>query len=154
MFFNSMWAGLGLVSVMAAQTASVPAQSQAPSGNLPVSLSRIRGALNKPEGLRVRPAPLADFKVEINEAQRFRDLLDLLDFGSGPVAPGGWYSAQQRQLLGQQSQPLVNFDAGAIGQAVGSAISKARRARAERIARDEVQRALIEFCATHECPAR
>ena len=154
MFFNSIWAGLGLASVMAAQTAGVPTQGQAPSGNLPVSISRIREALKKPEGLRVRPAPRADFKVEINETQRFRDLLDLLDFGSGPVAPGGWYSFQQRQLLGQQSQPLVNFDAGALGQAVGSAITKARRARAERIARDEVQRALIEFCATHECPAR
>jgi hypothetical protein len=139
---------------MAAQTASVPPQSQAPSGNLPVSMRRIRDALRKPEGLRVRPAPRADFKVEINETQRFRDLLDLLDFGSGPVAPGGWYSSQQRQLLGQQSQPLVSFDAAAMGQAVGSAISKARRARAERLARDEVQRALIEFCATHECPAR
>jgi len=49
---------------------------------------------------------------------------------------------------------MVSFDAGAMGQAVGSAIAKARRARAERIVRDEVQRALIEFCATHECPAR
>jgi hypothetical protein len=155
MFFNSMWAGLGLASLMAAQTATAPPPSQAPSGNLPVSISRIRNALKKPEGLRVRPAPRADFKVEINEAQRFRDLLDLLDFGSGPVAPGGWYAFQQRQLLGQQqSQPLVSFDAGAMGQAVGSAIANARRARAERLARDEVQRALIEFCATHECPAR
>ena len=155
MLFNSTWAAFGLASVMAAQTAGVPPQSQTASGNLPVSMSRIRDALKRPEGLRVRPAPKADFKVEINEAQRFRDLLDLLDFGGGPVAPGGWYAFQQRQLLGQQqSQPMVSFDAGAMGQAVGSAIAKARRARAERIARDEVQRALIEFCAAHECPAR
>jgi hypothetical protein len=154
MFFNSTWTGLGLASLLAAQAASVPSPPQAGPGDLPVSLSRIRDALKKPERLRARPEPKADFKVDINEQQRFRDLLDLIDFGSGPVAPGGWYSYQQQQVLGQKTQPLVNFDVGALGQSVGSAISKARRARAERLAREEVERALIEFCATRECAAR
>jgi len=154
MLLTSTWAALGLASLMAAQTAAVPPQKAAAASDLPVSISRIREALKKPDVLRIRPMFRADFKVAINEQQRFRDLLDLIDFGSGPVAPGGWYSYQQQQMLGQKTQPLITFDVGAAGQAVGGAIAKARRERAERLAREEVERALIEFCSSHECPAR
>src|SRR5262245_27338864 len=128
-------------------TAHVSAQDQgeqAPS-KLPVSMNRIREALKKPPRLRVTPETSTDFSVEINQEQRFKDLLDLIDFGSGPAIPGGLYGYQQQQVLGQQSQPLFNVNLSGIGQGIGSTISKARRDRAERLAREEVQRSLVDF---------
>ena len=147
---------LGVTSLLALSPIRAVAQEQPSTRDLPVSLSRIREALKKPDRLRrLLPLPQADFSVQILERQRFADLLSLIDFGSGPVAPGGWYAHQQRQVLGQQqSQPLVNVDMTAIGNSVGKALSKARRDRAERLAREEVRRALVDFCAESECSAR
>jgi hypothetical protein len=138
---------------ISAQSAEGPQGAAAP-GELPVSLSRIRAALERPTTLRIEPETKADFKVDVNEVQRFRDLLDLLDFGNGPAVPGGLYGYEQRRMLGQQSQPLFNIDVSGIGQSIGTAVAKARRARAERLAREEVRRALNDFCATRECPAQ
>ena len=148
---------VGLASILAVSTPSAQAQDKPAARDLPTSLSRIRAALKKPEPPRriMKPPSQADFNVQVLEKQRFSDLLSLIDFGSGPVAPGGWYAYQQRQVLGQQqSQPLFSVDMLSIGSAVGSAVSKARRDRAERLAREEVQRALVDFCAERECPAR
>ena len=157
MSWTSGAAILGVASLVACLPASARAQEQAAARELPTSLSRIRAALKKPEPPRrlLKPPSQADFNVQILEKQRFADLLSLIDFGSGPVAPGGWYAQQQRQVLGQQqSQPLFNVDMMAIGSSVGNAIGKARRERAERLAREEVQRALVEFCAERECSSR
>jgi hypothetical protein len=154
MRFTFTAAVLALASLVPGQSGAAPPQSTTAVSDLPVSISRIREALKKPVGIRVLPEPRADFKVEVNQQQKFRDLLDLIDFSGGPVPPGGWYSYQQGQVTGRTSQPLVNFDVGAIGQAVGGAFGKARRARAEQLAREEVQRALIDYCNAHECSSR
>jgi hypothetical protein len=47
---------------------------------------------------------------------------------------------------------MFALDLLSIGSAVQKAVANARRSRAEQAARDEVRRALTEFCATHECP--
>jgi hypothetical protein len=114
-------------------------------------LSRIREALKKPDGLRLR-TPLArpDFKVEIYEAQRFQDLVDLLDFSASPVLPAVSFGG----FAGSRTQPLFNVSLNGIGESVAKGISNARRARAERLAREEVERSLIQFCSSHECAAR
>jgi hypothetical protein len=144
-------AAIGLFLLTSSQTSALPADMVA-ARDLPVSLPRIRTALKKPPPRIIAPKIEATFRVEINERQRFRDLLDLIDFGSGPVAPGGFYGYQQQQATGQrQSQPLFNVNMTGVIQNVGAEISKARRERAERLAREEVRRALVDFCAANDC---
>ena len=145
-------AALGFTLLLGVQEPAV-APGNVPPRQLPVSFVRIRRELKKPAPPRLFvPPSQADFSIQVIEKQRFQDLLSLLDFGGGPVAPGGLYAHQQRQVLGQQqSQPLFNADLLAAGGAVVKAISKARRARAERLAREEVRGALVDFCAARAC---
>ena len=145
-------AAFGLTLLLGVQEPAV-APGNVPPRQLPVSFARIRRELKKPAPPRLFvPPSQADFSIQVIEKQRFQDLLSLLDFGGGPVAPGGLYAHQQRQVLGQQqSQPLFNVDVMAAGGAVVNAISKARRARAERLAREEVRGALVDFCAARGC---
>jgi hypothetical protein len=125
---------------------------------LPVSVSRIRAALDRPAPLRLTvPAPRPTFRVEIRERLLYSPNLlgpveQLWSTTAGPVPPGGLHGFEQRQQLGQPwSQPLFSVDLLSIGGAIRNAFANARRASAEKAARDEVQRALAEFCATHEC---
>jgi len=144
-------ATLGLFLLASSQAAVRPPDS-VPARELPVSLPRIKSALKRPPPRIMAPKIEATFKVDISERQRFRDLLDLIDFGSGPVAPGGLYGYEQQQAMGQhQTQPLFNVDVSGVAQNIGTAISKARRERAERLAREEVRRALVDFCALNDC---
>jgi hypothetical protein len=149
MLSTSTAAVLGLLYLAAAgQTATVPPPDPASVRDLPVSLSRIRDALKKPVSPRLTlPPPRADFRVEVLEKQRFEDLLTLLGLGGGSPMPSVMFGSAV-------SHPSSAADLSAIGRAAGRAIVEARRARAERLAREEVQRALIDFCATHECPVR
>jgi hypothetical protein len=149
MLVNAAAAVLGL-ALAAGQSAGAPPAPNSQAGDLPVSLNRIREELKKPDHPRLT-APSsrkADFKVEVNEKQHFQDLLDLLDFGngSGPTLPSVWF--------GSTTPPLVSFNATGMGVSISKAIANARRGRAERLAREEVRRALDEFCQTHECGAK
>ncbi len=151
---------MNLAAVALAVAVLAPGQSAAPPADsvaardLPVSLGRIRNALKRPPPLIITAHTEATFKVEINERQHFQDLLDLIDFGSGPVAPGGLYGYQQQQILGQKTQPLFNVSLSGVGQSINSAVVKARRERAEHLAREEVRRALVDFCAANDCQVR
>jgi len=147
MSFTWAAAVLSLVSFLAVEAPSAQTQAEAAPPQLPVSLSRIREALKKPEGKLAAPQRQADFKVEIAEEQRFQDLVDLLDFSASPVLPAVRFG-------GSQTQPLINVSLTGIGQSVARSVARARRERAERLAQEEVQRALNQFCATHECAAR
>jgi hypothetical protein len=139
---------LGLAWVLGASSASAQTNAaDASQTQLPVSLSRIREALKRPEGKLAEPVRQADFRVDIAEEQRFHDLTDLLDFSAGPSVPAVWFP-------GQGSQPLFKVNFTGIGTAIASSIAKARHERAERIAQAEVERAFNQFCATHECAAR
>src|SRR5262245_1325992 len=115
---------LGVTLLLPAQEPAAPRGVMVPARELPVSLGRIRRELKKPESKRLfTPPSQADFSTQVIEKQRFQDLLSLIDFGSGPIAPGGFYAHQQRQVLGnQQSQPLINIDAMAAGGALVNAI--------------------------------
>jgi hypothetical protein len=146
--FTFAAAVFSLASLVPAQAPSTttPADST-PRAELPVSLSRIREALKRPDPRLSAPTVKPDFKIEVNEEQRFQDLVDLLDFSASPVLPAVWFG-------GSQTQPLFNVSVSGIGGSVARSVVKARRARAERLAREEVARALIQFCSTHDCASR
>jgi hypothetical protein len=148
---------IGLVLAVGLQQAVDP--SSAPDASeLPVSLTRIRTALERPEKLRLTlPEPDAHFRVEIRERPLYSPNLlapveTLWSPSPGRVPPGGLYAFEQRQRFGGLwSQPMLSVDLLSIGSAVQKAIANARRTRAENAAREEVRRALAEFCAVHDC---
>jgi hypothetical protein len=139
-----------------------------PSLNLPVSVNRIRQALAQPaepliglRGLDETPT----FRVEIRERLKIDELLQSLNYKSGPAVPGGLYAyEQQRQLFPAMNNPLAQpyaaFSQGELvtilvenlvgkylaGRAM-NAISSAERARAEAAAKEEVAHAISEYCA-------
>jgi len=91
-------------------TATTTGQDQeAPPLSLPVSLDKIRDALQQPpveplKGLNERP----QFRVEIRERQKIEELLQGLKFNSGPAVPGGLYAYEQQQVLFPKvDNPLV-----------------------------------------------
>jgi hypothetical protein len=107
------------------------------------------------------------FKVEITERQKIRleDLINSLDFKSGPAPPGGLYGyEQQRQVWPSVDNPLrqpyAAFNQPELatilvenlvgrylaGKAAG-AITSAERASAEAAAREEVARAIADYCS-------
>lgn len=141
--------------------------------NLPVSLDKIREALQQPavepltalRGLDERPL----FRVEIRERQRIEELLQTLKFNSGPAVPGGLYGYEQQRIMfptvdNPLAQPWSAFNqpelarvaslsvietliARYLARRMVNAISSAEHASAERAARDEVNRAIADYCA-------
>jgi hypothetical protein len=137
------------------------------SADLPVSLDRIREQLNKPpdsrlKNLDVRP----DFTVQIEEQRRIDEIMSKLDFKSGPAPAGGMYGyEQQRRLFNPTDRPLQqpyaafsggelitiaieNLIAKYLGGRLVDAVTSADRARAEAQAREEVDQAVTEYCAS------
>ena len=145
-------ASLLLIAILTGAPAAAQDATPAPA-NLPVSLDRIRAALERSprEPLKTQ-LPKPTFRVEIRERQRFEALLATLDFRSGPVPPGGLYGFEQRARLSSPwgSQPIVGVDVLAMGRLIANGISSARRSRAEAAAREEVKRALEEFWAAQQ----
>jgi hypothetical protein len=155
-----------------AQPASSPgaAASKPEDGqpfSLPVSVERIREALERtPEQpLFDMQYPEPDFRVEIDEWRRMQDILESLDFRTAPPPPGGLYGYEQQRLTNDPlrrplAQPYAAFNGGELitlaiqsvaikylgGKAL-NAVSNAMRARAERQAREEVTRAIVQYCA-------
>ena len=139
--------------------------------DLPVSLDKIREALKQAptQGLRGLNEQV-HFKVEIIERQKIErqkieELLATLDFRSGPAVPGGWYAYEQQRIMrppvdNPLAQPYAAFSTSELltlaienlivkylgGRAI-AAVTSAERARAEQAARDEVARAMADFCA-------
>lgn len=142
-----------LIAILTGAPVAAQDATPAPGANLPVSLDRIRAALERSprEPLKTQ-LPKPTFRVEIRERQRFEALLATLDFRSGPVPPGGLYGfEQQARLLGPwASQPIVGVDLLAVGHFIANGISNAKRSRAEAAAREEVRRALEEFWAAQQ----
>jgi len=155
----------------AAASPAKDAQSPDEQGsNLPVSLDKIREALQQPavqplKGLDERPL----FRVEIRERLRIEELLAALKFNSGPPVPGGLYGYEQQRLLfpsvdNPLAQPWSAFSQPELAKVASlsvietliarylakrmlTAVNEAERASAERSAREEVTRAIAEYCA-------
>src|SRR4051812_47399934 len=96
-------AAVGLALLLLGQVPAAPTPAPPRPPELPISLSRIRAGLKKPEPRLTRPVVKADFRVEIDEAQRFQDLLNLIDFGTTSVMPSVNFASPS------PTQPLVSF---------------------------------------------
>jgi hypothetical protein len=133
--------------------------------NLPVSLDKIREALQQPPALSLRSLderPI--FRVQIRERQKLEELLASMDFKAGPTPAGGVYMFEQQRLMFNPvdhplMQPYAAFSGSElltilvenlVGKYLGgklvNAVSKAERARAEALAREEVGAAVSEYC--------
>src|SRR5437762_243903 len=119
--------------------------------NLPVSLDKIKEALQQPpSALALRTLDeTPTFRMQILERQKIEELLGTLNFKAGPVPGGGVYGfEQQRQMFpavdNPLRQPYAAFSQGELltilienlvgkylaGKAI-NAVSAAERARAE-----------------------
>lgn len=115
----------------------VPIQAQADDSNLPVSLERIRAALEEPPPvLRVpiRSSDIPTFRVEVRQELSFLQPIE-----EEPFDPT-WGLPSVGELV-----------VGGIDK-IRSAVVGYKRGRAKRRARKEVEEALAAFCAVHECP--
>lgn len=138
-----------------------------PSWELPVSLEKIKSALEQPTPLTSITTQEAKptFKVQIQERQKIRDLLNSLDFKTTRAPAGGLYMAEmQRQwwpaVDNPSAQPLAAFSQGELvtilaetlagtyfGKRALGSVSSAERAHALASAREEVRQAIAEYCA-------
>lgn len=133
---------------------------------LPVSLERIREMLLQPAPLQQSLLKRPTFKIEVEERRHIQDLLATLDFKSksSPPPAGGLYGYEtQRVMMSSLSSPVQPYAAfsggelltlafeGILAKYLGwramNAISAADRSRAEKAARGEVSRAIVEYCA-------
>jgi hypothetical protein len=163
---------LAVAAPASAQQPGTPADARGTSAgdaagaDLPVSLDRIREGLKKPPEQRLRNLDVRpDFTVQIEEQARIDEMMSKLDFRSGPAPAGGLYAyEQQRRLFNPTDRPLQqpyaafsggelitialeNLIARYLGSPLINAVSDAQRARAEAAARQEVDRAVAEYCA-------
>ncbi len=137
-----------------------------PSGDLPVSLDRIREGLNRPpqgsalKYLDIKP----DFIVRVEERDHIQAILSRLDFKTGPAPPGGLYAYEQQRQIGNKTdrplqQPYAAFSGGELitlaieglmqkylGGKIVNGITSLQQARAERAAREEVAQAIADYC--------
>ena len=150
--------------------ASAGAAEAQPAPDLPVSLDRIRQALDRTPLLTVRglQEQEAHFRVEVMERRKIEELLATLVFKDpGPTVPtpGGIYAYEQQRLARPSSQyplsqPFAAFTTGQLltiaienlaGRYLGgralSAVSKTELERAQKAAHEEVARSMAEFCA-------
>jgi hypothetical protein len=120
-----------MLVVMAMAQSVIPAAPAEP----PVSIDRIREGLDRPK-LKIPP-------VEVTPV--FRGRVDEVLFET-PV------QGMRRELAADSGRrPGGGVDVLPAVMGIVNGIKRARRARAEREIRDEVQAALNAFCAEHDC---
>lgn len=125
------------------QTAAEP--DPAAPVETPESLTRIATALARPPRLRLdAPLPEPTFRIEIQQHPYFTDIPFTWTFGGGGVPFTGTGAAA---AASQGTTPLVQVDALPIL----AAVRRAWTDRESRSIRENVQRELAEFCATHGC---
>ena len=144
-----------------------PAVSPDENGlNLPVSLDKIKGALEQTPAISFRTIDeRPTFRVMIRERQKLDELLATLNYKAGPTPAGGVYGYEmQRQQFPSVDNPLrqpyaafnqpelltiliENLVGHYLGGKAINAISAAERAHAEAAARAEVRQAVSEYCS-------
>jgi hypothetical protein len=112
-------------------------------------MDRIRGALQR-EALVIPPIPdiAATFRVTVEETPFPVDgVLETMwrDLARSPRLPAPAYTRPSMGGIGG------GVDVLGLVMDLANRIGDARRARNERAARREVEQALAEFCASHDC---
>ena len=137
---------------------------------LPVSLDRIRAGLSRPltQPLFGRLEDQPHFTLAIEERQKFEELVSRLKIDPAPVfvPPGGIYAQEiQRLAFNPTSRPwmqpyaaftpaqtltiaIENLIGKYLGGPLLKALTSAQRAQAEAEAKEEVTRAIHEYCAS------
>jgi hypothetical protein len=162
--------------LLAAMLGSTPAAAQssqtsppldAPSSDLPVSIERIRELLARAsaESVLVGLDRQPDYKITVEERRFLKDILESLDVKTGPSPPGGLYAYEiQQQYWNTRNSPLARpyaaFTSGELAQVTMTSIlgtlvgryltqtvMNLSRTEAENLAREEVRRAIEEYCS-------
>jgi hypothetical protein len=122
---SALWLALAMAfGAAAAPRAQEPAPDQ--------SLERMRAVLQRTP-LRLTPVePEANFKIHIEAIHPMHDIFEKPPWQLDPI---GW------------QPPAVGFNLMTLIQYGITAASNAKRARDERFAREEVRRAIAEYCA-------
>jgi hypothetical protein len=124
-----------LAAILALQS---PIGAQTPDSQEAVSLDRIRAALKQPSPvlrLPEEPGGTPTFRIEVRAPHFVLEPVDEQTFDPTLGLP----SAGELLMSGIEK--------------IRSAAVNYKRGRAERRARKEVDDALAQFCAVHECPA-
>ena len=150
----------------AASSAQESSSASQVAPTLPVSLDKIRGALEQKQAITLRTLDeRPTFRVQILERQRIEELLATLNFKSSSPAPaGGLYGyEQQRQMWNPvdnpMMQPFAAFNQGELltialenligkyvmGPAVTSVKNTIKTSQAN-AAREEVRHAINDYC--------
>jgi hypothetical protein len=123
-----MHAALLVIALAAAdQTTSPHPREQADE-----QVERVRAALEKPSSKLTMPEVKPDFKVRIEER---RPLQEIFDTPPWQLPPIGW------------RPPAVGFDLMSLVMKGARGVAEAKRGHDLHVARDEVQRAVAEYCA-------
>ena len=147
-------------------TGQTPAAHEPAQAGLPVSVDKIRGALQTTSLLSLATIDESPtFRVQIKEKQRLDELLATLNFKTGPVPAGGLYMAEQNRVMfpsvdNPTRQTLGAFNQGELftilvenvlghylARPALRAISNAERAHALSAAKDEVAAAVAQYCS-------
>ena len=157
---------LGSTPAAAGSSQTSPAQD-APSSDLPVSVERIRELLARTpaESVLVGLDRQPDYKITVEERRFLKDILESLDVKTAPPPPGGLYAYEmQQQAWNTRNSPLVRpyaaFTSGELAQVTMTSILgklvanylshgvlNLSRTEAENLAREEVRRAIEEYCS-------
>jgi hypothetical protein len=144
------WPGHAQESVPSAPPAAESAkpEAQAPAGppgagTLPVSIPRVREKLKEKPPTISAPRPKADFSIQIEARRPLQEMFYVPPWATSPLAQAPICPPRGASYL-----PSSNCGAQAgFGFDPGSLIGSARRAFNRRVARDEVRRTIIEYCA-------
>ncbi len=122
-----MYAAL-LVLALAAADQTTPPPPKDPADR---QVERVRAALQKPSSKLTVPEVKADFSVHIEER---RPLQEIFDTPPWQLPPIGW------------RPPAVGFDLMSLLVKAANGIAEVKRGHDVRVAKDEVQRAIAEYC--------
>ena len=96
------------------------------------SLDRLRAALAKPPSKLTLKERTPDFTVHIEKRRPMQDIFDVPPWATDPV---GW------------QPPGIGFDLLSVVRYVAKSAADAKRGHDMRLARDDVQRAIGDYCA-------
>ena len=114
------WLLAGTVVAVAAQ--------EPPAG----SVDKVRAALERPPSKLTLQDRKPDFSVHIEKRRPMQDIFDVPPWATPPV---GW------------QPPGVGFDLMSVVRYVARSVADAKRGHDTRMAQEEVQRAIAEYCA-------
>jgi hypothetical protein len=98
----------------------------------PDTVDRIRAKLEQPPSKLTLQQKTPDFRVHIEKRRPMQDIFDVPPWATDPV---GW------------QPPGLGFDLLSAFRSVAKSVADAKRGHDERLAREEVQRAIADFCA-------